>query len=1053
MSSYVERRREITARALATSESKLTALWREDPELALDMAEVVNHLPTLERALRSGIIALQFRAVASASLPRLDPAVLVDVLPDLPMDVRRVLFRRIRSKQMTTVAELLIETVQDTDEAARLLPLCGRATVERLLPTLEHAVNQAALAKRHPDLTLDRAFAELAQLESRDDWWQRHGYAIDQVVGHDPARVLDLVDEFGPTNWLPFSARSAAVLARTDAGRFLRQLTDRTYNLSSSAYLAFTRANPPELVWLGRRELVHVLRVLPPSRRSDFFDQINADKDMTRVEIPEAVLRLLPRARRAQEARRLRAIAQETGDESKIRRLTAFLPFDEARAELVKVTHSGEATERAEGYPLLIDCAAKDLRLAELLPWLADRLKREQDPVRTAAIQALTAAHPRAFDESTELTQIAADAFDARDYSAGTGYALGVLCVKLLVHNGSPVALGILADLWTRTGWSSLSGLGRQLRHGQEHEVFRVLEPMVSAAADRAEFGPVLTLVRAFDRRAWEMPRLLELLWSVVSFGLAWQSRDAINLLLEDPHTRNERVQRIVDLEPSAVFVPSVLAVIDSARTDLLELVLGHQVPAGRFAPSGVRQVPLYLRGSRRWLPEQRTRYAKLVMRLADSGQQSRDTQASAVRTLGLIHGSAKRNVLRYLDSQDELIAQAATAALPAIDDPDEGLDLLLARASSDNRGQTELVSMYTVRQCARRVAPSHLAPKLRDAVARGGRVTVRKELVRLVSDFRLPGAVDVLRQTWNVENQHRDVRAACAFAALSWLDDQAAWDLLREAVNGPREVSMQVLRAAPWQVPAQHRAGVAGLIRGVATGPDDRLRTEALSALGNWAQWYPEALTVLSAAVVNLDERAAWLVAAHGLARLAITPAGEAAIIETLHTLLRATGPDAEADRDRPAPQRARAVLGQLQMRNNREGRFRDVAVHVAHHLLGYDEFRPEAVRLRLSTVRVKSAEAVEDLREIEPLVAGRPFLAAETGQHLGVPGWLWDGQAMLDAVLGLGNGHMVLSILATGGPVFGWPEPWRELLRGLRRHADPGVRDAALAIRTASE
>src|SRR5439155_21149805 len=134
--------------------------------------------------------------------------------------------------------------------------------------------------------------------------------------------------------------------------------------------------NPRELVWLGRQRLTRVLRVLPPSRRSEFFDQVHADKDMTRLPVPDEVMRLLPRARRIQEARRLRAIAVESGPRDEVHRLTAYLPFDEAEAELTKITKSGDADERATGYRLLIDCAATDHRLAGLLPWLADRLKR-----------------------------------------------------------------------------------------------------------------------------------------------------------------------------------------------------------------------------------------------------------------------------------------------------------------------------------------------------------------------------------------------------------------------------------------------------------------------------------------------------------------------------------------------------------------------------------------------------------------------------------------------------------------------------------------------------
>ncbi len=1052
--SYVARRQEITARALAASPAELDAMWAEDPEVAIDMAEVANHLPIIERALFSGVVALQIRAVASSSLPRIDPNVLREALPDLPTDARRVLFRRIRSKRLAGVAEALIETVHRTlgaVEAASLLPLCSTPTVARLLPALGHAADPTAVAKRHPELVLAGAVTELTGLESRDNWWRRHGAAIDQVVEHAPERVLDLVERFGPSSWLPFSIPSMTVLARTAPGRFIRLLEHRSHRLGRPAYRALAQANPPELVWLGRQNLVAVLRELPPSRRAEFFDAVHADENTARQDVPEAVLRLLPKGRRAVEARRMRAIAKVEGDEQRHRRLAAFLPFDEVADELIEATRSGEADERAVGYPLLIDCAATDLRLQELLPWLAERLRREQDPVRQSAIRALADASPRAFGDAAELTRIAADAFDALDFSAPTGHALARLCEKLLVHDGSPVALEILHDWWTRDGWHGLGSFGTRLRRGQEHEVFAALAKRVSAAARRVDFDPAFALARTFGRRAWSMPDLLELLWTAIPKGLEHASRAAIDLLLADPRHRNDRVARIVELDRSAVLVPSVSAVLQHSRTDLLDILLGRKIPKGRFAPKNVRVIPLEL-ATRRWLPAQRARYAELVMTLADGEEQSRETRARAVRTLGVIHGPAKRNVLRYLASGDELIAQAALAVLPAADDPDAALDLLLDRALSDDRGQAELTSMYTIRRCARRVAPSHLAPKLQDALTRGGRVTVRKELVRLVSDFRLPGAVDVLRRVWDVPNQHRDVRAATAFVALSWLDDPTARELLREAVHGPREVGMQVLRVAPYAVPDGHRPYVAELIHGVATGPDDRLRAEALGALGNWAPWFPEGVATLAGVVTDLDDRAAWESAAHSLTNLVNSGAGEATIVDVLRLLLGTAGPDAEEDRDRPGLQRARTVINWIAQPWNTSPPLRDRIIQIAGSLT-QEEVRRDALLLRLTTIRGRTGDMVDDLLEIERLIDGQAFLATAAAQRIGDLYWHWDRAVLAEAAVRLTDGHLQVGVLGVAGHSLGWPESWRAAVRGLRRHDDPGVRDAALSIRTAVE
>jgi hypothetical protein len=59
---------------MSTPDTELAATWDQDPGLAVDMAEVVNHVPTLERALTSGDVRLQCRVVASSGLRYHNPA-------------------------------------------------------------------------------------------------------------------------------------------------------------------------------------------------------------------------------------------------------------------------------------------------------------------------------------------------------------------------------------------------------------------------------------------------------------------------------------------------------------------------------------------------------------------------------------------------------------------------------------------------------------------------------------------------------------------------------------------------------------------------------------------------------------------------------------------------------------------------------------------------------------------------------------------------------------------------------------------------------------------
>ncbi|NGO41344.1 hypothetical protein G6048_03885 [Streptomyces sp. YC419] len=52
-----------------------------------------------------------------------------------------------------------------------------------------------------------------------------------------------------------------------------------------------------------------------------------------------------------------------------------------------------------------------------------------------------------------------------------------------------------------------------------------------------------------------------------------------------------------------------------------------------------------------------------------------------------------------------------------------------------------------------------------------------------------------------------------------------------------------------------------------------------------------------------------------------------------------------------------------------------------------------------------------------------------------------------------GHAQGLLAVALTSALGSRTGWPAPWREHLRHLRRHALPDVRDAALAVVTAHE
>ncbi|EFL22093.1 translation initiation factor IF-2 [Streptomyces himastatinicus ATCC 53653] len=245
-------------------------------------------------------------------------------------------------------------------------------------------------------------------------------------------------------------------------------------------------------------------------------------------------------------------------------------------------------------------------------------------------------------------------------------------------------------------------------------------------------------------------------------------------------------------------------------------------------------------------------------------------------------------------------------------------------------------------------------------------------------------------------------------------------------------------------------------------------------AALARWSPWAPDAAALLVAAVTDLGNRASWRSAADALlALMAAAPDGTsednplAWALAALVTADARTGmPDAEPDRDRPARQRIRHLATRLAQHGRMRPReMRRHALGAAELLAGYETFIPEAAQVLVQALDLdaRPSALTAALARLARLHTSRPALAARTADVLrdrldaaSRPG---GREALLRAAWQLeeDGGHaaglFAAVLTGVGGPRTEWAEPWRERVRGLRRHPHPDVRDAALRLTTAGE
>ncbi|RSN64609.1 hypothetical protein DMH12_02480 [Streptomyces sp. WAC 04229] len=1019
-------------------------------------------------------------------------------LADAPETTRRALLRAVVAGGRTALADRLVDGVRrdrgDT-EATRLLPGCTPPTVARLLPGLLYAVRAwSPLAKRHRAALFDALERELTALPEapRDTWWRRYAHPVALLAPAEPARVLRLLEEYGPSR-LPHELLGALpAFAAADPRRTLRLLptpawtaVTGVHRLGRTVLYRLTRHDSPELVAYARillpyGDLPRLLRALPPARRPALCEAVREGRGAGgAVLVDEPFLEVLPRPHAAREAREAAARARADGaGPFTILAAESFLPVAEVHDRLLAATGHQDADDRARAWRLLVRNAARSGDPAAVTAVLRDmaRLANEQDPVRSAALRAAVTVPASLFTEEVAdlLDRVATDAVAARDSSPETRRLLSTLALGILREHAAGGtralvnwALRTLVRISGTTGGADLGRLDRTLRRGQEHQVFEALRPWIEAGAEKSDYGLVFALARAVGPRAAGMPELQDLLWQAVRYGDDTTARTAVGLWLEPPATRDERAARVLAHEPSAAVLAPVRDVLVRRRTDLLDPLLAETPPYGRFLTKGTRwSLPVGAHEVSRWVPRQQLALLRrCAARAADTGLPLHARATALTRAAAVPDGGADL-LRRWTGSAEVVLAEAALAALAGTDRAAESLPELLAHAGGDRAR----VAVYAVTRASRQVRPSVLAGHLRDVLrAPDAKVTGRKEAVRLAAvRLPVPDAAALVAEVYARPGTHRDVRAACVAFTGGLLGHEEVWELLHDAAAGAPVLRAALLRALPMNLPEAHRARYAALVRDVAADPaaDPATAILAFQALARWAPWSAEAPGVLAGAVTDLGNRGTWASAANALIGAASSaPHGLTGLLDALTTLAGTEdgeGSDAGETRDRPSRRRIEALVAGLETGGRRPEAVRPAALAAAELLSAYDAHMARAAVLAAHHVDLSAVPPRLD-RVADLAGPDRPALAArvagavrerlEAREQPGDSAVLLAEARTLAEHGGHARGLMAVAVTGALGDREDWPAPWRATLRTLRRHPVPDVRDAALEETTAYE
>src|SRR5262249_45945965 len=136
------------------------------------------------------------------------------------------------------------------------------------------------------------------------------------------------------------------------------------------------------------------------------------------------------------------------------------------------------------------------------------------------------------------------------------------------------------------------------------------------------------------------------------------------------------------------------------------------------------------------------------------------------------------------------------------------------------------------------------------------GKVTSRKEVLRLIAALHVPGAGDILRREWDREGQHRDILAAVVSAARLRLHDPLSWSILAEAVVGAPDEALAVAGlSSPFGCAPRFRPRYARLIALTCGNEDLVVARAAWAALSGWLNWAPDAPALVISRITDLSD------------------------------------------------------------------------------------------------------------------------------------------------------------------------------------------------------
>jgi len=770
-------------------------------------------------------------------------ASVVRAVAELPhRKARRHFIQTLARARRTEVLDAVLEALQaeGDPDVVRFVAYGSTARVEAWLTTEGEKlgwVEVGALARRHPQALTKALLVRVQALSGRDPQLLELCRRALPFLSQEQAELaLELVAALRVRYTLAELALPDTLLRRRpEAVADLILATDEPVWVSVVA--AAKALDTERLVALAHQHpniafLHNAWPELSPEQRRALWEVCGTGWRLANGALPLAIAQKLPDAAvRYAEARRCGALpALATRPQERLP-YAGLLPWDEARIAVEPYLKNPDADLRALALGALCRVAGYH---ADALPALLALLKArefEQDPVRQAMLTGLVAIPPGRWqaEHLEDLTTILTYARNAADLSYASG-AQAVALVGSLLKRFPEWAAPELA-VWVKTrGQLDLSSLQHGLSDADVARLEPHLMPVLRSWKTRERESHLLNAATLLDKRLPALPGLVALLEQVVQDtahnGIAAR---ALSLLKE--HQRERFVALVPELlakDPSWITQPVVWSHLHRQRQDLLtDDFLGRRPFSGRFSTGRTRFVLPVCDAFYRWTPRQQQLFAQSLAELLTDSERPNYESFQALKQYAELLDVTWRPVLNLArqEARNPALRDTALRALARLDGG-QGLETLV-EALTDDRMR---IAIYALRASVLELPLPRALAVLREAPRR--RITVAKEVLRLLGDLPQGAGLDELLSFDQEPELHRDLRVALVRALWPHREREVVWPILERALHsGDAPLAAITLRAPLDGLSATALRRQLGLIAQGIGHADPSIRLSALEA------------------------------------------------------------------------------------------------------------------------------------------------------------------------------------------------------------------------------